>query len=80
VKSLCKHNVFPMSSFVDIMCNVKQSLLVEEYHAGVCMPREDYVSGQWEPHIVQAAALKNSWALPVEDTQAFILNFVLSLT
>ncbi len=72
--------MFPIPSFVDIVYDVKQSLLVEEYHAGVCMPREDYVSGQWERHIVQAAALKNSWAPPVEDAEDFILNFVLSLT
>lgn len=56
-----------------------QRLLVEEYHAGVCLQQEDFVSGQWEPHIVKAAALKNSWALPAEAPEAFILNFVLSI-
>jgi hypothetical protein len=40
---------------------------METYHAGVRMPQQSFLSGDWHEYIQQAAALKGSWLGRGED-------------
>jgi hypothetical protein len=43
------------------VCDLLQKLLTETYNAGVRLPQQSFLSGDWHEYIHQAAALKGSW-------------------
>lgn len=41
------------------------------------MTQQDFQSGRWEPYIVEAAALKNTWSIPASrNAGEVILQFL----
>jgi hypothetical protein len=59
---------YGFSVVVILLCVICfQKLLMETYHAGVRMPQQSFLSGDWHEYIQQAAALKGSWLGRGED-------------
>ena len=58
-----------------------EKLLCDEYNAGVRMPIEDFISGNWTRYLDDASSLKNAWTVdPAIDSKVAVDKILSSLS